>query len=593
MYLANKHKSPAAIAKAKEEMRRALEGNLNDYRIGITLEILYYALGWDEPIIDEEEAAKKELNDKISRLEKELAEIKEKEQQRIEELQREERQRMDALKRREEALQREERQRMDVLKRREEELQREERQRMDALKRREEALQREERQRMDTLKRREEALQREERQRMDTLKRREELQREEQQRIDALKRREEALQREEEELKRKQALERKAAKPAPQPPTVQIAKSENDYGKDNFKKFLAKYIALCQSDMDSNWRLQMESLRNDYYIKTFQYMSSADRYQTINQGEFWAIETSKAALYYVVPCPSLKSDRQKYFAKGMEKAFDSIYLHVYYRNMKDVEPATFRLNGTTWTLEQKGKLTFGNITDNPQPSTAQIAKHAPQPTTVQQNNDSKIAAFLSEYNALQSSKQDKNLEIRQNQFRAKYALKSFKCVNYNERLITPSLIPKYEDEFAGSFWAVSLDRQYSRFYVVPALNIWYTHGRHNAGGMKEAFDSNYQDGKIYDNIRVIEPAIFRQSGTEWTLEKKGELELREKARKPQPPTFLSEYNALQSSKQEENWKERQEQFRAKYALKSFKCVNYNERLITPSLIPKYEAVFGR
>jgi hypothetical protein len=70
---------------------------------------------------------------------------------------------------------------------------------------------------------------------------------------------------------------------------------------------------------------------------------------------------------------------------------------------------------------------------------------------------------------------------------------------------------------------VSLDRQYSRFYVVPALNIWYTNGRHNAGGMKEAFDSNYQTGKTYSCIEVIKPAVFLKSGTDWKIEKKGKL----------------------------------------------------------------------
>ena len=131
--------------------------------------------------------------------------------------------------------------------------------------------------------------------------------------------------------------------------------------------------------------------------------------------------------------------------------------------------------------------------------------------------------FLRDYNIWQSKTDGFEKINARKDFIAKYKVRYFNCVNYNERMNQPKLPPIFEESSAsGEYWAIQTAGNI--FKVVPNVKS-YNDNYHVARAMCEVFDSNFDVGN-YSNIQLERAAEFTNSGQNWTLVKKGKLILR-------------------------------------------------------------------
>ncbi len=133
--------------------------------------------------------------------------------------------------------------------------------------------------------------------------------------------------------------------------------------------------------------------------------------------------------------------------------------------------------------------------------------------------------FLKDYNVVLSKTDGYEKQSARKNFIAKYNVRFFNCVNFNERMNNPNVEPVFEENSAaqrGDYWAIPISG--NTFKVVPNVNS-YTENYHVARAMGAVFDSNYINGS-YSNIQLERAAEFTNSGQNWILTKKGKLILR-------------------------------------------------------------------
>ena len=157
----------------------------------------------------------------------------------------------------------------------------------------------------------------------------------------------------------------------------------------------------------------------------------------------------------------------------------------------------------------------------PQNSPRRLQKTANTINTPQ--NFSTGEDFLRDYNIWQSKTDGFEKINARKDFIAKYKVRYFNCVNYNERMNQPKLPPIFEESPAsGDYWAIQTAGNI--FKVVPNVKS-YNDNYHVARAMCEVFDSNFDAGN-YSNIQLERAAEFTNSGQNWTLIRKGKLVLR-------------------------------------------------------------------
>lgn len=103
-----------------------------------------------------------------------------------------------------------------------------------------------------------------------------------------------------------------------------------------------------------------------------------------------------------------------------------------------------------------------------------------------------------------------------------WKIEKFKCTNTMEKMSNASIMPKFESDINGYFWAVSLDET-EYYMVLPDIHKRYEANRHNYMGYKEAFKTGYTGGSF--NFVPKKPAVFRRENNIWIIERKGELHL--------------------------------------------------------------------
>lgn len=130
----------------------------------------------------------------------------------------------------------------------------------------------------------------------------------------------------------------------------------------------------------------------------------------------------------------------------------------------------------------------------------------------------RYAEFVREFNELAGLS---SVDARKaaDAFTQKYGVRSFSCVNAEERVNDPMPAPEFKSLAGGNYWAYEVEA--GTFAVVPKVKL-YNNNIHWQQAMGEVFDSNFEFGGAYKKIRVERPAIFKG---EWTLERKGLLEL--------------------------------------------------------------------
>ena len=168
-------------------------------------------------------------------------------------------------------------------------------------------------------------------------------------------------------------------------------------------------------------------------------------------------------------------------------------------------------------------------TENYQPATPSLTpsllKKSSTPVVPSPRNlrEEKEKAFIKDFNSLLAESKTSNFRTARAEFTRKYSIKAFSCANYDERMKNPSLAPEFVSESSsakGDFWAYKVDNVY---LVVPSpANSSYNDNLHLERAMSEVFDSNFIQGKTYDEISVEQAAIFLEG---WKKEKKGTLKL--------------------------------------------------------------------
>ncbi len=103
-----------------------------------------------------------------------------------------------------------------------------------------------------------------------------------------------------------------------------------------------------------------------------------------------------------------------------------------------------------------------------------------------------------------------------------WKIEKFKCTNSMEKMSNASIMPKFESDINGYFWAVLLDET-GYYMVLPDIHKRYEASRHNYMGYKEAFKTGYTGGSF--NFIPKAPAVFRRENNIWIIERKGELHL--------------------------------------------------------------------
>lgn len=104
-----------------------------------------------------------------------------------------------------------------------------------------------------------------------------------------------------------------------------------------------------------------------------------------------------------------------------------------------------------------------------------------------------------------------------------YHPKRLGVVNQSEIRGRPWAAPQFgfADDGACLFFQIGEDRG----YVAPRPGRWYSADSHKFDGLKDLFDSNFQEQYEYGKTTLVQPALVRRTGKYWVVEGKGKLDL--------------------------------------------------------------------
>lgn len=191
--------------------------------------------------------------------------------------------------------------------------------------------------------------------------------------------------------------------------------------------------------------------------------------------------------------------------------------------MRNVE--TFPVYGGAG-LGRERIVATGARLQNQKPTYWQAQAPAPPQRTTAKAAPGNIRDFVTRYNALPSGGGIADRDARKT-FLQDFSIQGFSCANYEERMSNPKVAPRYEEAevMRADYWAMHV--QDGLYAVAPNAKLTYDSAHHAAGGMMEAFDSNFAPGHTYRQIWVETPAYFLKCGGRWRVGKKGLLRLSE------------------------------------------------------------------
>ena len=135
--------------------------------------------------------------------------------------------------------------------------------------------------------------------------------------------------------------------------------------------------------------------------------------------------------------------------------------------------------------------------------------------------EDKCRDFVKDFNNF-ASRSGYDARKAADEFLRKYNIQAFSCANHEARMNEPIPPPEFSSVSSvhnGDFWAYEVEA--GVFAVVPRVKA-YTDNYHRARAAGMIFNSNFEPGNTYKNIRVNKVAIFRGM---WNLAGAGELEL--------------------------------------------------------------------
>ena len=150
----------------------------------------------------------------------------------------------------------------------------------------------------------------------------------------------------------------------------------------------------------------------------------------------------------------------------------------------------------------------------------------PVPELRERTPAERVADYMQDYNALYDVAGTMFQKKKaQDDFIKLYEVQGMRCTNMPLRLSRPELEPRFvavTPTRDADFWGMPLGN--NLFAVVPNPFLVYGEEMHTAGGMREAFNSNYRAGNTYGRFTVKETATF-QFGTIGKVFKRGQLEV--------------------------------------------------------------------
>ena len=149
----------------------------------------------------------------------------------------------------------------------------------------------------------------------------------------------------------------------------------------------------------------------------------------------------------------------------------------------------------------------------------------PQHELRERTPEERTADFVRDYNALYDVPGTMFQKKKaQDDFIRDYEVQGMRCTNMQLRHSRPELEPRFvavTPTRDADYWGMPLGN--NLFAVVPNPFLVYGEEMHTAGGMREAFNSNYRLGNTYGRYTIKEAAIF-QFGTIGKVFRRGQLE---------------------------------------------------------------------
>ena len=192
-------------------------------------------------------------------------------------------------------------------------------------------------------------------------------------------------------------------------------------------------------------------------------------------------------------------------------------------SMRNVEPCP--VYGGAGLGRERTAATGARL-QNQQPARWQPLAPALTQSTAATAEPGSVRNFVARYNALPSEGGLTDREARK-RFLQEFSVQGVSCSNSEERMSNPKIAPSYAEEevMRADYWAMQV--QGDLYAVVPSAKLTYDSAHHAAGGMMEAFVSNFEAGHTYRQILVETPAYFLKRGGRWSVRKKGQLRLSE------------------------------------------------------------------
>ena len=151
---------------------------------------------------------------------------------------------------------------------------------------------------------------------------------------------------------------------------------------------------------------------------------------------------------------------------------------------------------------------------------ANITQNPPTAAMTQQLAVPRDKSFMEQFNDVGASEGFGGME-----FAMKFNLRAFSCANIGVRINRPEATPIFTDAPTaerGDFWAKPLKGE--QYAVMPNPMLMYDENRHRAGGLVDAFSSNYRGGS-FSRVQLVRPAIFAAEGYVWKIVSRGEIKL--------------------------------------------------------------------
>ena len=149
----------------------------------------------------------------------------------------------------------------------------------------------------------------------------------------------------------------------------------------------------------------------------------------------------------------------------------------------------------------------------------------PMPEPEREPESPPIVRFMEAYSEANDIEDPTLQKARFASLLAEFSSKRFTCTNPEDRKTNPNAPPTFETRDEGDFWAVEKGDGSDDYYVIPDPTLPYSEERHRFCGMKEAFASNYQEGKTYTHMEVEAPARFSLMGSLWAPQRPGKIML--------------------------------------------------------------------